>query len=98
MGRAPQPRAAPSPSDTVSESGSSVAMQLTVAVSAVLDRLRAVLTRHSDAPVALLLPRETFLLTDWGRHRRQQQPEEYSVRTLPYASNTGTVIDSTKGP
>ena len=66
-------------------------MQLTVAVSAVLDRLRAVLTRHSDAPVAPLLPRETFLLTDWGRHRRQQ-PEEYSVRTLPYAS---TVIDST---
>ena len=46
----------------------------------------------SDAPVALLLPRETFLLTDWGRHRRQQ-PEEYSVRTLPYAS---TVIDSTR--
>ena len=38
----------------------------------------------SDAPVARLLPRETFLLTDWGRHRRQQ-PEEYSVRTLPYA-------------
>ena len=65
-------------------------MQLTVAVSAVLDRLRAVLTRHSDAPVALLLPRETFLLTDWGRHRRQQL-EEYSVRTLPYAS-TGTVL------
>ena len=56
-----------------------------------LDRLRAVLTRSSDAPVARLLPRETFLLTDWGRHRRQQ-PEEYSVRTLPYAS---TVIDST---
>ena len=69
-------------------------MQLTVAVSAVLDRLRAVLTRHSDAPVALLLPRETFLLTDWGRHRRQQ-PEEYSVRTLPYAS---TVKDSTNQP
>ena len=48
----------------------------------------------SDAPVARLLPRETFLLTDWGRHRRQQ-PEEYSVRTLPYAS---TVKDSTRQP
>ena len=41
----------------------------------------AVLTRHSDAPVALLLPRETFLLTDWGRHRRQQ-PEEYSAAAV----------------
>ena len=46
----------------------------------------------SDAPVARLLPRETFLLTDWGRHRRQQ-PEEYSVRTLPYAR---LVIDKSK--
>ena len=36
----------------------------------------------SDASVARLLPRETFLLADWRRHCRQQ-PEEYSVRTLP---------------